>query len=165
MSVTVKVTIDSKLPSPKDAKEKAELALASEVLRTTRPFVPALTLALSNSAKVEDGKYVVYPKPYARYVWEGKRMVNANTGKGARWVDGYGWLHPKGSKLMATAEPLHYNSSLQPDENGGFVRVTKSKAPHAKAQDHWLEPSKEKNLKAWLKVVAKKLKEGESGAG
>lgn len=51
----------------------AEKWLANEVLKDTRPFVPALTLSLSNRAHVE-GSTVVYPGPYARYLYYGKVM-------------------------------------------------------------------------------------------
>ena len=84
MSVTVKVTIDSKLPAPDKAKKLADLWLANSVLKDTAPYVPAdEDMTLTNTAKVVDGKYVEYPQIYARYVWEGKRMINAKTGRGA----------------------------------------------------------------------------------
>lgn len=47
--------------------------LANEVLKDTRPYVPALTGSQSNRARVV-GKNVVYPGPYARYLYHGKAM-------------------------------------------------------------------------------------------
>lgn len=63
--------IDPKLL--KGPTNKASLWLANEVLKDTRPFVPALTESLSNRAHV-DGDLVVYPGPYARYLYYGKVM-------------------------------------------------------------------------------------------
>lgn len=51
----------------------AEVWLANEILKDTRPYVPALTESLSNRAHVE-GTTVVYPGPYARYLYYGKVM-------------------------------------------------------------------------------------------
>lgn len=58
----------------KSISSKAERAVAVQVLKDTRPYVPALTESLSNRARV-DGKYIIYPGPYARYLYYGKVMV------------------------------------------------------------------------------------------
>ena len=62
-----------------NAAKKSEVWLANEVLKDTRPFVPALTLSLSNRSHV-DGNTVVYPGPYARYLYFGKFMKGPRTG-------------------------------------------------------------------------------------
>ena len=62
-----------------NAAKKSEVWLANEVLKDTRPFVPALTLSLSNRSHV-DGNTVVYPGPYARYLYFGKVMKGPRTG-------------------------------------------------------------------------------------
>ena len=54
---------------------KAEHKVAEEVLSDTDPFVPALTKSLTNRSHVE-GNYVVYPGPYARYLYHGKVWVD-----------------------------------------------------------------------------------------
>lgn len=58
----------------KSISSKAENALAHQILKDTRPYVPALTESLSNRARV-DGRYIIYPGPYARYLYYGKVMV------------------------------------------------------------------------------------------
>lgn len=58
---------------------KANLWLANEVLKDTRPFVPALTMSLNQRSRVE-GTQVVYPGPYARYLYYGKVMEGPVTG-------------------------------------------------------------------------------------
>lgn len=62
-----------------NAAKKSEVWLANEVLKDTRPFVPALTLSLSNRSHV-DGNTVVYPGPYARYLYFGKVMAGPKEG-------------------------------------------------------------------------------------
>lgn len=161
--VTVKVTVDIKLPAPATGKRLAELWLANEVLKDTRPFVPMLTGSLNQRSHVEAGKTVVYPGPYARYLYEGKRMVNAKTGRGPRWISGVGWRWPKGAKLRPTGTPLRYGGSPQPDGQGKFVWVG-GNSPHKDATDHWLEPSKAKNVNKWLKGVTKILSGGRGDA-
>lgn len=52
---------------------KSEVWLANEILKDTDPYVPALTGSLSQRSHV-DGNEVVYPGPYARYLYYGKVM-------------------------------------------------------------------------------------------
>lgn len=58
---------------------EAEAWLANEVLTDTRPYVPALSGSQMNRAHVEGGS-VVYPGPYARYLYYGKVMEGPPTG-------------------------------------------------------------------------------------
>lgn len=64
-------TIGGFLPSFAD---DSEALLAQTVLKDTRPYVPARTLSLSQRAHTEGG-LVIYPGPYARYLYYGKVMV------------------------------------------------------------------------------------------
>lgn len=52
---------------------ESEVWLANEVLKDTDPYVPFLTGSLSQRSHV-DGNTVVYPGPYARYLYYGKVM-------------------------------------------------------------------------------------------
>lgn len=58
---------------------KANLWLANEVLKDTRLFVPARSMNLANKAHVENTQ-VVYPGPYARYLYYGKVMEGPKYG-------------------------------------------------------------------------------------
>lgn len=120
---------------------KQEKRLANEVLKDTDPFVPALTGSLSQRAHVK-GDSVVYPGPYARYLYYGKVMVDAETGRGPdKFLDKNGNVvirFRKGSHLTATDKDLVYTKSMHPN-----------------AQSHWFEASKAQNLKKWLKGVEK----------
>lgn len=64
----------------REAANEAEAWLASEVLNDTEPYVPALTLSLTNRSRVS-GRLVIYHGPYARYLYYGKVMVGPKTGR------------------------------------------------------------------------------------
>ena len=124
----------------------AERKLAVEVLKDTDPFVPASPSAsLSGRAHVVGNK-IIYPGPYARYLYYGKAMVNASTGKGPMKITNkYGetvirW--PKGAKLVASEKDLSFDRST-----------------HPMAQAHWMEASKAKNMGHWKKFLAKAVED------
>ena len=104
---------------------EAEHAVAVQVEKDTRPFVPALTLSLANRTQV-DGDSVIYPGPYARFLYYGKVMIDPETGS---------TFARKGVKKVETDQKLHFNTSVNP-----------------MAQSHWFEASKAQNLDKWLRV-------------
>lgn len=71
---------------------KAEHTVALQIREDTRPYVPALTGSLDTRTRIEGssdsgygpaaGSTIIYPGPYARYLYYGKVMVDAATGKG-----------------------------------------------------------------------------------
>lgn len=125
---------------------KAEEAVAQQIRSDTSPFVPALTESLDQRTRVV-GNTVIYPGPYARYLYYGKVMVNEATGKGpAKFMgkDGNEVIRfPKGSKLRATDRNLVFNTSV-----------------HPQAQSHWFEASKAQNLEKWIRVAEKAVNDG-----
>lgn len=127
----VKVAIDSARVE-KDA-ERAQEILANQVKQDTDQFVPAKTGSLATRARV-DGNHLIYPGPYARYLYYGKLMVDPETGSSyAR----------KGSTKTLTGKDLVF-----------------SKAMHGKAQAEWFEASKAINLDKWKRVFAKAVTRG-----
>ena len=58
---------------------KAEHIVALQVRKDTSPYVPMLTGSLDKRTRV-DGSEVIYPGPYARYLYFGKLMVDPATG-------------------------------------------------------------------------------------
>lgn len=52
--------------------------------------------------------------PYARYLWEGKVMVDSVTGSGPRVIPGVGPRWRRGATLRATDRPLTYTTSKNP---------------------------------------------------
>lgn len=126
---------------------KAEKILAIQVLKDTRPFVPALTGSLNQRSRVE-GNVVIYPGPYARYLYHGKVMVDSTTGKGAMKIPvgqggDYIFRFRKGATLMPTGRDLHFNTGMHPD-----------------ATSHWIEASKKKNMETWKEVARRAIANG-----
>lgn len=113
------------------ASEKAEHTVAIQVQKDTSPYVPALTGSLDQRTRV-DGSAVIYPGPYARYLYHGKVMVDPETGS---------TYAPKGGTKVVTDKNLVFN-----------------KAMHSQAQAYWFEASKAENMDKWLRVADKAVK-------
>ena len=113
------------------ASEKAEHIVAIQVTKDTSPYIPLLTGSLDTRTRV-DGSRIIYPGPYARYLYYGKLMVDPETGSSyAR----------KGTTKVLTDKNLVFN-----------------KAMHTQAQSHWFEASKAENLEKWVRVADKAVK-------
>lgn len=87
---------------------KQEVWLANEVLKDTDPFVPALTGSLSQRSRTE-GNLVIYPGPYARYLYYGKVMAG-----------------PKYGPKHATDKNLVYTKSVHPNAQSHWVEASKA---------------------------------------
>ena len=126
------------------ASTKAEHAVAVQAAKDTSTYVPMLTGSLDARTKVEGGN-IIYPGPYARYLYYGKVMVDSVTGKGPmHFIDKMGneqIRFRKGATLKPTDRDLKY-----------------TKSAHPQAQDHWFEASKAQNLDKWLRVADKAVK-------
>lgn len=59
---------------------------------------------------------------YARYLHEGKVMVNAATGKGPALIPGVGYRFPAGAQLTATSRPLTYTKTKNPEAGAYWGR-------------------------------------------
>lgn len=110
------------------ACSKAEHVLAEQVEKDTQPFVPALTGSMTSRTRVV-GNRIIYPGPYVRYLYNGKLMVDPNTGSA---------YAPKGGTKMVTDRNLVFNQTM-----------------HRQAQSHWFEASKAQNLQKWMRVAKK----------
>lgn len=87
---------------------EGETWLANEILKDTDPFVPALTLSLSQRSHVE-GNSVIYPGPYARYLYYGKV------------VEG-----PKYGPKHATDKDLVFTKSVHPQAQSHWFEASKA---------------------------------------
>lgn len=112
------------------AGEGAEHALAVQMAKDTEPYVPARTKSLANRTIVHEDT-VVYPGPYARFLYYGKLMIDPKTG--SPWA-------PKGASKVV-------------DPQGKDLSI--STAVHSKAQSHWFEASKAQNLPKWKRVAGR----------
>lgn len=142
----LKIKIDDDFSKPlrkklAQAGPRAAHTLAVQIAKDTEPFVPARTKSLANRSQVVENK-IIYPGPYARYLYYGKVMVDSVTGKGPMRIvskDGSEVIRfRKGAKLKPTEKPLKI-----------------SQAVHKQAQSHWLEGSKAQNLDKWIRVAGK----------
>lgn len=114
------------------AGEGTEHALAVQMAKDTDQYVPARTKSLANRVIVS-GDTIVYPGPYARFLYNGKLMIDPNTG--SSWA-------PKGSTKVV-------------DPGGKDLNIRK--AVHSKAQSHWFEASKAQNLPKWRNVARRAM--------
>lgn len=121
------------------ASKRAEHAVAVQAAKDTEPYVPARTLSLANRTRVKDN-LIIYPGPYARYLYYGKVMVNAATGKGPAFIPDVGYRYPKGARLKPTDRNLDIKTTV-----------------HKNAQSHWFEASKAENLDKWKRVAAEAI--------
>lgn len=110
---------------------RAEHILAQQIMKDTTPFVPALTGSLTQRTRVV-GNEVIYPGPYARFLYNGKVMVDPATGS---------TYAPKGGTKVVTDRNLVFSTTV-----------------HPQAQSHWFEASKAQNLEKWLHVADKAVK-------
>lgn len=114
------------------AATRAEHIVAVQAAKDTSPYVPFLTGSLDERTRVS-GNTIIYPGPYARFLYYGKVMVDPETGS---------TYAPKGGTKVLTDKNLVFTTS-----------------GHAQAQSHWFEVSKAQNLKEWREVAAKALKQ------
>ena len=111
-----------------DSCTRAESIVGQQVIKDTAPFVPALTGSLTIRTRL-DGNKIIYPGPYARFLYYGKVMVDPQTGS---------TFAPKGGTKVLTNRDLVF-----------------SKAMHPQAQSHWFEASKAQNLDKWIRIAEK----------
>lgn len=80
--------------------------VSNELLRISDPYTPFDSGILKNTAFISsDGTAIIYPVPYARYLWHGKLMVDPVTKKGAFFKEGYGfWSRPKVQKELTNRD-------------------------------------------------------------
>lgn len=112
---------------------QAKHAVAVQVRKDTSPYVPFLTGSLDNRTRVIENT-VLYPGPYARFLYYGKLMISPENGSS---------YAPKGGTKVVTDKNLVFNTS-----------------GHAQAQAHWFESSKVENLDKWMEVAKKAVLHG-----
>lgn len=123
--------MDAVMEALANACSRAEHDVAVRVEKDTAPFVPMLTGSLTQRTRV-DGNQIVYPGPYARFLYYGKVMVDPSTGS---------TYAPKDGTKVVTDRNLVFNQTV-----------------HPQAQSHWFEASKAQNLEKWLRVAKKAVK-------
>jgi hypothetical protein len=110
--------------------DRAEHVLTVQVAKDTAPFVPMLTGSLRTRTKVT-GNTVIYPGPYARYLYYGKLYVDPLTGSS--------YARKGVTKVPAV-----------PEKDLIFHRTGTC--------SHWFEASKAQNMEKWVRVAEKAVK-------
>ena len=129
----VRTDVNQKLSHKlKQISGEVECVLAIQIQKDTSPFVPASQSEVLNRRTAVIGHTVVYPGPYARFLYYGKLMVDPNTG--SAWAK-------KDAVKIPTDKDLKF-----------------SQAVHPRAGSHWFEVSKSQNLNKWLRVAKKAVK-------
>lgn len=128
----------------KGSVPKVEHAVAVQMESDIRPYVPMLTGKFRNDTKVRRN-LIIYPGPFARYLYEGKVMVDAETGKGPSvYIDKKGnrvIKYKKGTKLKATEKNLVF-----------------TKTSPVQAGAHWDKAAKAQNMDKWEETGIKAVK-------
>ena len=120
---------------------RAEHILAVQILKDTAPFVPMRTGSQRQRAHIEGytesdygpsgGNMIVYPGPYARYLYYGKLYVDPLTGSS--------YAREGVTKVPAV-----------PEKDLNFHRTGTC--------SHWFEASKAQNMEKWVRVAEKAVK-------
>ena len=134
---TVHVRID--LKAYEERQRRAQQWLGDRVLEDSRSCMPLLTGGFQQRSHTEDdGKRVVFPGPFAGYLYRGKVMVDSETGKGPRKIPTgpgeYILRFRHGAKLVPTERPLSYSNP--------------------QAVPEWFEHAKRLYKQFWIKGVA-----------
>ena len=120
----------------RSAGDKAMHIVAAQAMKDTRQYVPMRNGQLDARTYV-DGNKLVYPGPYARFLYYGKVMIDPETGSAyAR----------KGATKVVTDKDLVFTTDF-----------------HADAQSFWFEASKAQNMEKWQRVAEKAVKEELNG--
>lgn len=144
------VTVKLDLRAYNERLERAQYLLGEQVLASCRSLMPMSTGTMQQLSRSENkplvdrscirdgGKQVVFPGPYARYLYNGKVMIDRETGKGPRKIPTspgeYILRFRKGAKLVETDRPLTYSNP--------------------RAVPKWFEVAKQRDAAAWVKTVA-----------
>lgn len=133
--------------------QKAQYALDTQIMNDMKVYMPLQTgnfqnlTAARSAALAGTGKVCAATTVYGRYLYQGKKMKNAATGKGPMRIvldtgeTIYRW--PKGSKLIPSDEPLQYSTSANP-----YV------------EPEWYAAAKRDHFQEWKELVKRRMING-----
>lgn len=113
--------------------QDAQYALDNMVMTDMQPYMPHQTGMFIDVTKAQSaalagsGKVVAAAAPMGRFLYEGKVMVDPETGSP--------WARP-GAKKVVMDKDLNYNKNQNPN-----------------ATDHWFDEAKKQHGDNWVKVV------------
>lgn len=122
-----------------EACTEAEHTVAEQAKKDMDRYVPMRTGSLKGHARTI-GRYVVYPGPYARYLYNGVVWVDPVT-KASGFLTKDGWKSRKGVKKVESVPKRKLD--IQKDGNP--------------RQSHWFEASKAQNLEKWVRIAGEEV--------
>lgn len=134
------IKVDVDLSRFENQFRDAQFWIDSQIMIDMVPYMPHNTGAFVNLTRAQSaaiagtGKVVAAAPPYGRFLYEGKVMIDPETG--SPWAR-------KGAKKVVTDRPLNYSNP--------------------KATPHWFDTAKEKELPDWVKGVKKRAGGGRHG--
>ena len=123
---------------------RAQFTLDSVVMTSMVPFMPMedgsfINMTRARSAAIAGtGQVCAAASPQGRFLYEGKTMVDVQTG--SPWAR-------KGAKKVLVSQ---YTGKTRAREN---LQYTKTK--HPKAQSHWFDAAKEQDEQSWIRTAKK----------
>lgn len=132
--------------------QRAQYQLDGNVMNSMVPFMPMVSGGFINITRAQSAAvqgtgevYAAYG-PQGRFLYEGKTMVDEQTGSSyAR----------KGARKVLVSQ---YAGKTNAKENLSY-----SKKAHPKARDHWFDAAKEQDGKKWIKDAKKAAGGGKRG--
>lgn len=127
--------VDVKMDRFEKQFQKAQFELDSIVMTHMEPFMPKVTGSFINTTKARSaaiagsGEVIAAAPPYGRFLYEGKVMVDPDTG--SPWAR-------HGARKVVTNKDLKYSKHANP-----------------KATAKWFEVAKKKHVKEWVKTAQK----------
>ena len=133
------VDIHVDLSKYNDRFKQAQWELDNMIMTSMIPYMSIQTGTLINTTRAQSaslagsGVVIAASKPYGRYQYFGKKMVDSQTGKGPRLIPNVGYRYRKGATLVPTSQPLTYSNP--------------------EATPEWFETAKKNHLQEWIKKV------------
>lgn len=147
------ITVDVNMARIEKQFQQAQYLLDSTVMMDMQPYMPMLehkfidkTVAASQAIAGSGKVYAAMP-PEGRFLYEGKTMVDAETGSP--------WARKAAQKVLVS----QFGGKTAAKEE-----LTYSHEAHPKAQSHWFEAAKEQHGDHWIRMVKKIAGGGSGGA-
>ena len=118
--------IESLLAANFGAGSDAQYTWSRIVFDGSVPYMPMVTgtlikLSQAHSESVMDQGELVYPGPYAHYLWEGVLYVDPEYGVGAFYNEDFGFWSRPGVTKVETDTPLKFNQEANPNAGPRWV--------------------------------------------
>lgn len=128
------IKVNLKLPTAAELIRRKGLAPDGDVqkfhtknvlkrIKRYMPFTSGATYKLTVNQTDISKPEIVTRAPHAQYIFRGKKMVNAMTGKGPAMIPGVGPRYRLGTILKVTSTPLNYNRSKNPQAGPRWDRA------------------------------------------